>query len=480
MKKVLYNHVFPMKSVQTITFSEGKGWLLNQKNLHCRTEEQFFPATRTRMKRDIYQSLQEWKESSRRKPLILNGVRQVGKTYSLKHFGKASYKKTAYLNFERDEKLGSYFDSTLDPKQLLKILSLHTSVEIEPQNTLVVFDEIQECPKALNSLKYFCEEANEYHVVAAGSLLGVKTTGEKGFPVGKVNFLHLYPLTFFEFLSAIGQDSLRLFLEQYQTYDPLPTALHEKLLSLLRVYFFTGGMPEVVAEYSRSENLNVAREIQLEIITSYEKDFAKHAPPHEIMKITTVWEQIPRQLAKENKKFVFAAIRKSARGREYEEAIQWLSDAGLIHKSFLVESPKFPLRAYADNSSFKIFLADIGLLGAQSHLHPKMTIEGNVLFTEFKGALTENFVAQELLATQHKEAYYWASEGTAEIDFLLEEDHEILPLEVKAGASQKKKSLHVYDQKYTPSKLLRTTTMNLKQDGKIYNYPLYLISRAPW
>ena len=431
------------------------------------------------MKRDIYQLLEDWKRSRRRKPLILNGARQVGKTYALKHFGKASYEKIAYLNFEKDEKLGQYFEDTLDPKQLIKILSIHAEVEIEPNHTLLIFDEIQECPKALNSLKYFCEDANEYHVVAAGSLLGVKTAGEKGFPVGKVNFLHLYPLTFFEFLWALGQEKTCLFLEKYHTYEPIPTPMHEKLIQLLKLYFFIGGMPEAVAEYVKTESLNVVREIQLEILNAYEKDFSKHAPSNEIMKITTVWKQVHRQLAKENKKFIFAAIRKSARGRDYEEAIQWLSDAGLIHKSYLVESPKFPLSAYADNNIFKIFLADVGLLGAQSNLSPQTVIDGDLLFTEFKGALTENYVAQELIARRHKEPYYWASEGIAEIDFLIEDDHKIYPLEVKAGASQKKKSLLVYNQKYTPSKLIRATTMNLKHDGDIYNCPLYLISRFP-
>lgn len=431
------------------------------------------------MKRDIYQSLNGWKQSARRKPLVVNGARQVGKTYALKHFGKTAYEKMAYLNFEKDEKLGGYFEGTLDPKQLIRILSIHTEVEIEPHRTLLVLDEIQECPKALNSLKYFCEEANEYHVVAAGSLLGVKTAGEKGFPVGKVNFLHMYPLTFFEFLDALGQEKTRIFLEEYSTYEPLPNPMHEKIIEILKLYFFIGGMPEAVAEYAKSEKIQVVREIQEEILSAYEKDFAKHAPAHEIMKITTVWNQVHRQLAKENKKFIFAAIRKSARGRDYEEAIQWLSDAGLIHKSHLVESPKFPLSAYADNDIFKIFLLDIGLLGAQSNLSPQTILDGDLLFTEFKGALTENYVAQELIATRHKPPYYWASEGIAEVDFLIEEDHAIYPLEVKAGASQKKKSLLVYNQKYAPSKLVRTTAMNLKHDGDIYNYPLYMISRFP-
>jgi len=429
------------------------------------------------MKRDIYQHLNAWKNSTRHKPLVLNGARQVGKTHALKYFGKTAYKNIAYLNFEKDEKLGRYFEDTLDPKELVRILSIHTEVEIEPHQTLLILDEIQECPKALNSLKYFCEEANEYHVAAAGSLLDVKTAGEKGFPVGKVNFLHLYPLTFFEFLDAMGQEKTRQFLEGYSSYEPIPAPLHEKLIDLLKYYLFIGGMPEVVAEYVKSEKLTVVREIQDEILNAYERDFAKHAPPHEIMKIMTVWKQIHRQLAKENKKFIFAAIRKSARGRDYEEAIQWLSDAGLIHKSHLIETPKFPLSAYADNNVFKIFLSDVGLLGAQSSLSPQTTIDGHLLFTEFKGALTENYVAQELIATRNKGTYYWSSEGTAEVDFLMEEDHTIYPLEVKAGINQRKKSLLVYDQKYSPPKLIRTTAMNLKHDGKVYNYPLYLVSK---
>lgn len=430
------------------------------------------------MERDIYHRLDEWKQSARRKPLIIHGARQVGKTYALKHFGHASYQKIAYLNFEKEQKLGQFFEGTLDPKQLIKILSIHTEIEIEPNNTLLILDEIQECPRALNSLKYFCEEANDYHVVAAGSLLGVKLAREKGFPVGKVNFLHMYPLTFFEFLSALDQSQTRRFLEEYQTFDPLPNPIHEKLIDLLKIYLFVGGMPEAVAEYAKSERLTVVRDIQMEILEAYERDFAKHAPSSEVMKIIAVWGQVHRQLARENKKFLFSAIRKSVRSREYAESIQWLVDAGLIHKSHRVEAPKFPLSAYANEDFFKIFLMDVGLLGAQSGLSPQTIIDGDALFMEFKGALTENYVAQELIAHGVPGIYYWVSEGIAEVDFLIEEDHQICPLEVKAGASQKKKSLLVYGKKYAPSKLLRSGTMNLKHDGELYNYPLYLVSRV--
>ena len=429
------------------------------------------------MKRDIYASLAKWKQSERRKPLILNGARQVGKTYALKRFGKDNYEKVAYLNFDRNEKLEGYFRETLDPQQLIKTLGIHLEMDIEPRNTLLIFDEVQECPRALNSLKYFCEEANEYHVASAGSLLGVKTAHEEGFPVGKVNFLHLFPLSFFEFLSALKAEKHRTYLEQIHTFEPIPAPLHDQLIGLLKLYTYIGGMPEAVAEYARSEKLNTVREIQLEILSAYEKDFAKHAPPSEIMKITTVWNQVHRQLAKENKKFIFSAIRASARGREYEEAIQWLADAGLIYKSHLIETPKFPLSAYADSNAFKLFLLDVGLLGAQVGLSAHAVIDGDLLFTEFKGALTENFVAQELKTASHRELYYWTSGATAEVDFLVESDHGIYPLEVKAGVSQKKKSLLVYGERHPNAKLNRATLLNLKHDGKIHNYPLYLISR---
>jgi predicted AAA+ superfamily ATPase len=429
------------------------------------------------MKRDIYQQLEKWKLSPRRKPLILNGARQVGKTHALKYFGQASYGNTAYFNFEKDEKLSEHFKDSLDPQKLLKILRIHAETRIVPTDTLIIFDEIQECPNALNSLKYFCEEAPEYHIAAAGSLLGVKIAKDKGFPVGKVNFLHLHPLSFFEFLSALDHAQTRSYLETCIAFEPIASPIHDKLVELLKLYFFVGGMPEAISEYLKYEDINVVREVQLEILNAYERDFAKHAPLNEVMKITTVWKQVHRQLAKENKKFIFAAIKQSARGREYEEAIQWLTDAGLIMKSFLVETPKFPLSAYADNQIFKLFLADVGLLGAQSNLSPQALIDGNLLFTEYKGALTENFVAQELIAVKKRELYYWTSNGTAEIDFLLEGSHEIYPLEVKAGSSAKKKSLLVYANKYAPSKLIRTTLMNLKHDGDIYNYPLYMISQ---
>lgn len=429
------------------------------------------------MERNIYTQLRAWKESAHRKPLILNGARQVGKTYALEQFGKAYYEQVVYLNFEKEPELANFFETDLDPDRIIKVLNLYKNVQINPENTLLIFDEVQQCPRALTSLKYFCEEAGSYHLAAAGSSLGIKMSSGSGFPVGKVNFLKLYPLNFFEFLTALGEKSLRDFLEGIVGFDPIPEPLHNKLIELLKHYYFVGGMPEVVGRYCETLDVRTAREVQIEILDAYERDFAKHAPPGQVMKITTVWQQVHQQLAKENKKFIFSAIRKSARGRDYEEAIQWLVDAGLIHKSYHMHTPKLPISAYTDDQFFKLFLVDVGLLGAQSRLSPQTVIQGNQLFVEFKGALTENFVAQELMSANHNALYYWTSPGTAEVDFILPIEDKILPLEVKAGQNTNKKSLLSYEDKYHPAQLTRTSLMNLKHDSGLYNYPLYLVSK---
>ena len=427
------------------------------------------------MKRDIYQKLHVWKNSARRKPLILNGARQVGKTYALNYFGAKAYENVVYLNFEKDKNLAAYFEECIEPKRVIHFLGLHTKAIISPEKTLLIFDEIQECPRALNSLKYFCEEANEYHVVGAGSLLGVKTAHTDGFPVGKVNFLHLYPLNFFEFLSALDETALRLHLEKLTCIEPLPAPLHERLIELLKTYFYVGGMPEAVTEFSSNRNYSTVREIQLEILDAYERDFSKHAPPNQFMKILTIWQNVHTQLAKENKKFIFSVIKESARGRDYEEAIQWLVEAGLIYKCYHLPTPKLPLTAYSDKNIYKIYLLDVGLLGAQTNLQADTLIKQNELFTEYKGALTENYVAQEFKSVELRDLYYWSSSGAAEVDFIVECHGKILPLEVKAGTSDKKKSLLSYANKYNPSMLLRSSSMNLKQNGQLLNYPLYLI-----
>lgn len=428
------------------------------------------------MKRDIYTQLLAWKASASRKPLILRGARQVGKTHLLKTFGSQEYQSYVYLNFEEDPSLKSLFIKTLKPSIILENIRAYLNQEIEPETTLLILDEIQESPEALNSLKYFEEQANQYHIVAAGSLLGILLAQTKGFPVGKVNFLDLFPLNFFEFLEAVGQSRLREYLTNLTEFVQIPEALHDLLLSLLKKYFYIGGMPAAVVEYVKTESLLSIKTVQNEILTAYLLDFAKHAPKEQILKITQVWEQAPAQLAKENKKFVFSALRKSGRGRDYETAIQWLASAGLIYQSFHVDTPKLPLIGYAHKNAFKVFLLDVGLLSAMSRIPPKSVVEENGLFSEFYGAFTENFVAQELAAQSHP-LYYWTSEGTAEIDFLIEHDLHIYPLEVKAGFSRKKKSLLVYDSKYKPDHLLRASLRNLKRDGKLSNFPLYLISR---
>ncbi len=431
------------------------------------------------MQRDLYQKLLAWKTSPRRKPLVLQGARQVGKTYLLKKFGKNEYEDFAYFNFEEDPGLKEYFQGVLLPEKILQKLEIHRGKKIEPQKTLVFFDEIQESSEALNSLKYFCEQANNFHVVSAGSLLGVKVDHKRSFPVGKVNFLHLYPLTFLEFLAAQGKIHLKNLIEGLQPFESLEGPIHRELIDDLRLYYAIGGMPEAVFHYTEHRDLQETRVIQQEILKAYTLDFAKHAHPSDVMKIATVWEALPAQLAKENKKFVFSAIKSSARAREYETAIQWLVDAGLVYKVKNISKPHLPLASYADAQAFKLYSLDVGLLAAMTHLVPQTLLQADKLFTEFKGALTENYVAQELVATHDQALYYWTSPGKAEVDFLLEFKGEIYPLEVKSGLSQKTRSLRVYEEIYHPTTLSRTSIMNFKKDGGISNYPLYSMVRFP-
>lgn len=430
------------------------------------------------MKRDLYAKLLSWKASKTRKPLIVRGARQVGKTYLLKAFGKQEYATSLYLNFEEDPKLGEFFQDKLDPSTILNNICLYLNTSIDHEQTLLILDEIQESLAALNSLKYFQEKAPQYHIAAAGSLLGVKLGHTNGFPVGKINFLDLYPLTFFEYLNAIGKKNLCDFLLQVSSnkvLDVIPTPIHEELLSLLKKYMIVGGMPEAVQEFINTENFSAVRKIQQDILDAYTLDFAKHAPKELVMKISRVWDSIPAQLAKENKRFKWSAIEQSARAREYESTVEWLVDAGLIHRSFPVSTARFPLSAYAEKNIFKIFLLDIGLLAAMSRLSPQIILEGDALFIEFKGAFTENVAAQALIAQQHP-LYYWTSEGRAEIDFLIEHENNIYPLEVKSGFTTKKKSLSVYAEKFDPKLLLRSSLMNLKKDGNFFNIPLYFLN----
>lgn len=429
------------------------------------------------MKRDIYKYLLDWKSSSRRKPLILRGARQVGKTTILSLFGQNEYEDCAIFNFEKNRDLNDFFAGGLDPEPIIQKLSLYRNKKISPEKTLIIFDEIQESQNALESLKYFQEQAGDYHIIAAGSLLGVKVDKKSSFPVGKVNFLTLYPLSFLEFLDAVDRSNLRQVIEAIENPEPIALPFHAQLIDWLRLYFYIGGMPEAVAHYADNKDFTAVRAIQHEILSAYELDFSKHASPSEVIKITAVWNSVPGQLAKENKKFIFSAIRKSARGRDYEAAIQWLSDAGLIFKCRQLSKAALPLAAYADHDIFKIYLLDVGLLAAMANLPQNIFVESEKIFQEFKGAFTENFAAQELMAYRETPLYYWTSGNTAEVDFVVSFGQDVLPLEIKGGTSRRKKSLLVYDQRHKPSVLLRATLMNLKHDGKIVNYPLYALDR---
>lgn len=429
------------------------------------------------MKRDIEQQLLQWKHSDRRKPLILRGARQVGKTWCLQSFGDQYYKQVAYLNFEEMPSASKLFLADLTPQRIIEEIGLLLDINITASDTLIILDEIQSCSEALNSLKYFSEKANEYHVATAGSLLGIKLRKSRSFPVGKVNFLDLYPLSFSEFLDAQGKTALRNYIDKIDSPQPISEPIHEQLIELLKRYTYTGGMPEVVRHYGEHNDLGTVRTIQKEVLDAYLLDFSKHAEPSEVMKITTVWNQIHSQLAKENKKFVFSAIRKSARGRDYETAIQWLLDAGLIYKATHISTPKIPIDAYAQDNIFKIYLLDVGLLGAMTNLPTSVLVEDDRLFTEFKGAFIENLAATMLAPMNDKALYYWTSKSRAEVDFVVPHELDLYPLEVKAGISKMKKSLLVYGEKFDTKQLTRTTLMNLRKDGNITNIPLYLLSR---
>jgi len=432
------------------------------------------------MKRDIYAKLVKWKSSLRRKPLLLQGARQTGKTFTLKEFGHNEYESVVYCNFEEDSGLDQLFQRDLNPDRILAELSIYMNLEIQPGADLVIFDEIQVSNRALNSLKYFAEQRSDVHIAAAGSLLGVKLSGPGSFPVGKVNFSHLYPLTFLEFLDARGESRYRKLLENIDALIPLNEAFHSDLIDLLRSYYFVGGMPEAVRHFAETGNGRETREIQEEIVKSYVLDFAKHAPAVDIPKLTQIWDSIPKHLARENKKFVFSAVRKGARARAYDNALTWLEDAGLIQRTYAVETGKHPLKYYADSGCFKVFALDVGLLGAVARSPVELMVQGERLFNEYEGAFVENYVAQQLISHFHQRLYYWRSKGgKAELDFLCEFGDRICPLEVKAGINLKSKSLKSYDLQFQPARLMRTNLLNFKKDGKICNLPLYAISLLP-
>ena len=426
------------------------------------------------MYRIAIEELLKWKQSKRRKPLIIEGARQVGKTWLMKELGKTEFKNFVYINFDSNPDMANLFEGSLQISRLIAGLQIYSGQKITT-DTLLIFDEIQEVPRALSSLKYFCEEAPEYAVISAGSLLGVAMHKGTSFPVGKVDFLDLFPLSFTEFLNATGNENLADLLQSGDWQ--LITSFKNKYIELLRYYYFIGGMPEAVQTFIDENDFNAVRKVQQNILTAYEQDFSKHAPHKTVPRIRMVWQSIPSQLAKENRRFVYGALRKGARAKDFELAIQWLKDCGLIQQVIRLSKPSLPLPAYADEG-FKMFLSDVGLLGAMSGLDATTLLHGNAFFNEFKGALTEQYVAQELRCSLGLTPCYWSAEhATAEVDFVFQYKSGIYPVEVKAEENLKAKSLKVYSDKYTPAISIRSSMSDYRQDDWLLNLPLYGISQ---
>ena len=419
--------------------------------------------------------LEKWKTSPNRKPLIIRGARQVGKTWLMKAFGKNAFKNIAYINFDNNQRMKELFDGNFEIPRLLMALQIESGTSIKADETLIIFDEIQEVPSALTSLKYFYENAPEYAIIAAGSLLGVALHGGTGFPVGKVAFLDLFPMSFTEFLDASEQSDL---VNLLATRDwGLITTFRDKYIDLLRNYYFIGGMPEAVAAFTKRHDYAEVREIQKRLLIAYEQDLSKHVPAETVPRIRMLWNSIPAQLAKENKKFFYGMVREGARSKEYELAMQWLVDCGLIHRVERVGKPDLPLSSYT-GSGFKLFMLDVGLLAAKSELDVKTLLEGNRIFEEFKGALTEQYVQQQLRSESGINPYYWSAErGNAEIDFLFQHGMDVVPVEVKAEENLQAKSLKTFSVTYKPKTSIRTSMSNYRKEDWLTNLPLYAISQ---
>ena len=426
------------------------------------------------MYRLAIEELYEWKNSINRKPLIIEGARQVGKTWLMKEFGKQAYDKIVYINFDSNSRMAELFSSDLDINRILMGLELYSDIKIDPKNTLIIFDEVQEVPRALASLKYFYENAPEYHIICAGSLLGIALHRGTSFPVGKVDFLNLYPLSFKEFLMATGKQKY-VDLMNSENYEML-TAFKQDLIDSLKHYYFVGGMPEAVMSFADEKDFNKVRRIQKRILEAYEQDFSKHAPNEAVPKIRMIWNSIPSQLAKENKKFIYGLVREGGRARDYESAIMWLSDCGLVHKVSRVTVGRLPLKAYEDVKAFKMFVVDVGLHGCMVGLNQKVLLDGNDLFMEFKGALTEQFVLQQLITNPNLNIYYYTNDnGSCEVDFLVDTGDNVVPVEVKAEVNLKAKSLRMYVEKFSPRIAIRTSMTDYKSEDWLVNLPLYAI-----
>nr|NQU89799.1 ATP-binding protein [Bacteroidota bacterium] len=425
------------------------------------------------MKRDIESELKTWKSSRFRKPLLLQGARQTGKTWVVKKFGKDSFEQIAYFNFDEQSGLKQFFSETKDTSRILDHLALVFGKAIVPDETLIFFDEIQECNDALNALKYFHENNPEYAIVGAGSLLGVALSKGASFPVGKVDIKTLYPLTFNEFLQA-SDPELGEYLNQYNTFNPIPDIFFSRLMEKLKVFYITGGMPEPVSIFLEDQYMERLQHALLNIMKAYALDFSKHIAGKDIPKVSAIWNSMPSQLARENKKFVYQKVKQGARAREYEDALQWLVMAGLIYKINRCTKPSLPLSSYDDLSDFKLYMLDTGLLRRASLLDPSAITEGNRLFTEFKGALTENFVLQNLLTQFEVLPRYWSSGNMAEIDFLLQFRNEVIPVEVKSDINIRGKSLAFYYNKFHPVRRIRFSLKNLRLEDNLINIPLFM------
>lgn len=428
------------------------------------------------MQRFLMEELIQWKDKDNRKPLILKGARQVGKTWLMKEFGRLHFKKVAYVTFYNNQRMKKVFDDDYDIERILININIETHTEVTPEDTLIIFDEIQEAPRALEALKYFCENASEYAIIAAGSLLGVAIHSGISFPVGKVDLLELHPMNYREFLMAMGEEQLAGLLEKGDI--TLLGDFSEKYIFWLKNYYYVGGMPEIVQYYSEHKNYDEVRNMQNAILEQYENDFGKHTSSNELPRIRMVWNSIPLQLAKENKKFFFGKIKEGARAKDFELAVEWLQDCGLIKKVYKVNKPAVPLKAYIDFSSFKLYLLDVGLLGALSELGAESILEGNAVFVEFKGALTEQYVLQQIISDTKFTPYYYAGEkSTYEVDFLIQKSRNVVPVEVKAEENLRAQSLKVYCEKFKPEYAVRTSMSNYREQEWMVNIPLYVICR---
>lgn len=428
------------------------------------------------MKRYLYNNLLQWKNDPKRKPLILQGARQVGKTYLVNQFAENEYNNYIYLNFEKNTDLSLIFEGNIDPKKIINQLSFYYGKKIDPLTSLLFFDEIQTSQRALTSLKYFYEETPEYHIIAAGSLLGVTVGKSSSFPVGKVNFMKMYPMNFSEYLIASDEMMLAELLKEKTNCEPLAEIIHEKLISYLKQYLFLGGMPEVIADFIKHRDVKTVRQIQKDILQAYKRDFSKYTNRNQSLKNLELWHSIPYQLAKENKKFKYSDIKKQARASLYDSSIEWLKQAGLVLIANNLSTAKLPLSGHLDNSKFKLYLFDTGLLGAMLNISSEIIIQPDKLFKEYNGAFIENFVATETQAIFDDNLCYWTSSGLAEVDFIFQNEHEIYPLEVKSGTSKTLKSLRVYYEKYKPKIIFRTSPRNFYKRDEFINIPLYAIS----